>query len=211
MSQELDRDKMTEWIGKVNDAHLIVEGNYEDLENLFEYNKNLDYQEARSQLNPILTETNRRLFNYLASVKTLVDHSRDLAKKIDDKYLDKETVTSKLDEKNLSRRIVFFEKLRNYYLHRETATPSSTTLFGEPTENMKPGRNLTIKAEKFIDWCKEEGSKRHQTAKAFAEEKTENESLNIQKEVKEFQEFLNDYMSWYIEEVRDIHFAHYRE
>lgn len=109
----------------INDIELLkgtnytLHNNYVELKNMMEkYEQDIEIQflKNRPQLYFFLLEFTRLLHNYSASVKTLVDHTRNFKNKIEDNNF-QNTYEEKLTKLNNNDVVGFMQKLRNYVQH----------------------------------------------------------------------------------------------
>ena len=106
----------------------IYRGNYLELAatwHIYENDLQILHIEDRRRLAMLLDEVERLLHNYLASVRSLVDHTRIFKNRLDNEEFRKQ-YHEKLKEVNKSKCVAFVQNLRNYAHHYEIININAT-------------------------------------------------------------------------------------
>lgn len=177
--------------------------NTEELVSLLsEYENNTDLAlsiadvDNRNGFEAFLTEITRLLHNYLASAKTLVDHTRkffqdeyqgtnfenDYNNKIS--YLFINSTTSK-----------FIQDLRNYTLHRTLPLTGATLNF---SRDAGFSHKINLSKVSLLEWDK-------WTAKSLAYLNEQEDSMSLLKLVSEYTEIVTQFQIWFKEQQFNIH------
>jgi hypothetical protein len=139
-------------------SYRVFNGNYDELrrylehlnepkESLFMYSS-----EQRENLELLLDETSRLFHNFLASAKSLVDHTRVIVEKL---YFNKEF--KKEYDKKLAGELAnnpvqkFVQRLRNYTQHYTLLIPDLEITFGEDDIEMSVRLDVKI-LKQWPDW-----------------------------------------------------------
>ena len=140
-------------------SYNIFEGNTEELENSLKViespKAHIRYTVETNRAGSTQThrEINRLFHNFLASAKTLVEHTRVLIKNhyqktsIQSAYQSK--INSEYAEDELCR---FIQDLRNFILHRGLPENYMMTVLNPETQEIESSVNLDV--NKFLDWDK---------------------------------------------------------
>ena len=141
----------------------------------------------------------RRLHNYLAAVKTLVDHTRTFRKRWSHKDFD-EAFESRL-EKILSRPVLkFVQDLRNPTQHSRLPPIARVTTF-EPiqsgSKNVRPVTRLMVKIEdlnELYDWSP--------LALSYIRANIDRDSIDVTLAIRQYHEMLEEFYTWFFKELK---------
>jgi len=100
-------------------SHHIVKGNYQDLKRLIttvESDIMIMADKNRKQFDVALKEITRMLHNYLASVHSLIDHSRRYRRKLNNDTLNQNN-EREINKLTRNKCVIFVKKFRNYIQH----------------------------------------------------------------------------------------------
>ncbi|HRI85178.1 MAG TPA: hypothetical protein PK536_06995 [Ignavibacteria bacterium] len=146
---------------------------------------------------------NKDLHNFLASVKTLVDHSRAV---VEDLYPKDSEIRGKYDTEVKNKfennpLVAFVQNLRNYTLHRKIPYVNAEMSF-----NVNEGFESSIKLEKseLLEW---DGWKK--IAKEYLKELPEKFSLLIL--MTDYKTTVINFYNWFYQEQQEYHKAEFEE
>ena len=146
---------------------------------------------------------NKDLHNFLASVKTLVDHTRAVVKGL---YPIDSEIRSKYDAEVKNKfennpLVAFVQNLRNYTLHRKIPYVNAEMSF-----NANEGFESSIKLEKseLLEW---DGWKN--IAKEYMEELPE--KFSLLKLMTEYKTIVISFYNWFYREQQEYHKAEFEE
>lgn len=207
MNSSLDIEKLPEWkvvsrVRHFHSSHDIFEKNFEELlKALALYNSTpqvaleLSSIGKRHQLHDLLGEINRRNHNFVASAKSLIDHSTTLYRQIfepDNRFPDYSLkVKEEFAENPLTQFIIRF---RQYCQHYKMPSISATTNFNR---DKGISHNILIKCDGLLDfdgWNK--------AAKKYIKE--QGESINLEAVVTDYHNHVNNFYKWYYARVEEI-------
>jgi len=203
LKKELDENLGVQYLQRkktLERSLMLLAGNFKELATLVDFIENpeiylkLEINE-KTDLQP---EIIRFLHNYLASAKSLVDHTRGYVKKwhdkddFDKKYQDK--VKLFFAENSASKMI---QDLRNYLLHR--GLPPSTIRETFNIETRDPPEIKVLFNKKNLEEWKGWTSKSKEYMGRFERD------IELKKLVSEYQEILTDFYSWFNIEIDLFH------
>jgi hypothetical protein len=119
-------------IRALRSSYYVFEGNYRRLISALDYFGRIEVimelwrENNRTRLEGFIDEVTRRLHNFLAGAKTLVDHTRVLKNKMYKDHRFKKVYQEKVDrDLSCSPIVCFVQDLRNYVLHKQLPIASA--------------------------------------------------------------------------------------
>jgi hypothetical protein len=170
-----------------------------------EYGLNLmavDNKEAGTQAH---REVNRRIHNFVAAAKTLVDHTRvfisEHYSQTDLSEICKKEVKDRFDSNKTAK---FVHDLRNYMLHRGLPNSEMFIHFSQdpeqPSKNSKLQTGVRLSADQLMDW-------KGWTAPARAYLETVGEYVSIETFVRTYAAQIEEFQKWFSERLYEFHTA----
>ena len=193
---------------KVHERSLkVYTGNFRQFAELVDLVKNPNYYlqpDPNEKTEELHSEIIRLFHNYLAAVKSLIDHTRSYVEKrhtndeFESKY--KAQVKSSFIENNASSMII---DLRNYLLHRGIPPSTIREVFHVGT-NMPPEIQIAFKISSLGDW-------KGWTSKSKKFMKNSGTHIGLKSLVAEYQNLVVHFYKWFDSELDNIHRAELEE
>lgn len=147
-------------------------------------------------LNPFLYELSRLLHNYLASGKTLIDHSRKLYQEEYENLAFSEVYKNKIEETfSKSPMAKFIQDLRNYSLHR--AIPISGASYDISSSSNGLEEVLLVK-KRLLEW-------NGWTKKSKEYLDTCKEDIDLVQLINEYTKKIKEFQEWFHSKQMEIH------
>lgn len=161
----------------------------------------------------LLNELARLLHNYLAGIYTLIEHTRNIYRKItNDKSYLKKNYDDKLSILLKNRCIVFLKDLRQYIQHNKVPIFFYMTTL-KKTSNIRM-KNLDLYKSKDINYVRKHESngqiildknyllnwdKWSSVSKEYLNDSKKN--INILKIIRKYQSLINDFYKWFLKRL----------
>lgn len=150
----------------------------------------------RKEFDTFLSEITRLLHNYLASAKTLIDHTRKL---FQDEYKGTEfeaEYNAKINDTFTNSMVSkFIQDLRNYSLHRQLPIAGATISFSMATGN---SQSIHMSKEGLMDW-------ENWTSKSKDYLKEQGERISLLQLISEYTKIVNEFQNWFKKRQYEIH------
>jgi hypothetical protein len=163
----------------------------------------LFFERNRSKFKSTLLETTRYLHNFVASSKSLVDHSRVFYKELYRKnglFPEYNQKVSELLAKDPE--VQFVQSLRNFALHSHMPAPQSTMSFGDmkgiPTRRIEYTKDIL---DRYSDWSS--------VARQYIDSATY--PIRIRTVVDSYERKVGDFYNWMWTRMREIHSGEIKE
>lgn len=187
--------------------YFVFERNYQELNKLLSAAQDpktfldLWIQSKIPEMVIVIRELTRLLHNFLASAKTLVEHTRAL---VDDWY--KGTEFAEEYQKEIQKRFIgnpitgFVEDLRNYSLHFRLPFTGAIVRFVEDptTKEFEPNQSFILPKAELMKWQNWSNK-----GKVYLE--SANEEISIQQIVDMYFQDVSSFHSWMLQRLEDIH------
>jgi hypothetical protein len=187
-----------EWL---QTSHQILSGNYQELRAIperFNTDRGLLGQANRSAQDALHFEFIRVLHNYLASVKTLVDHTRTFrSRHVQDSIFNKdcEAELAKLRENPV---VKFLQEFRNPVLHSRLPRIALTTTFPEDRGLLRQLTVSVAELEALYDWSPEARRYISSAQEGYYEDK---KYLDVGKAAGIYQQAVDAFYRWFYESI----------
>ena len=202
--REDERAEATEFVYSfewVQTSHSILDANYRELRAIpdrFNHDRHLLHEANQGQKEALHTEFIQRLHNYLASVKTLVDHTRTFrSRHVRDEVFDKQW-DDRLKQLREDPVVTFLQEFRNPVLHSHLPRVALTTTF---PEGKCIRRQLTIGVAELLrmhDWSVEERRYIETAKEGYYEDK---KYIDVTTAATRYQAVVTAFYSWFYELV----------
>ena len=207
--QSSDGAKMDQKIGMLNLTYTIFSTNFNQLNGSLErYKQDLSFvlelmaTENIENFQEYLSEVTRLLHNFLASVSTLVDHTRVFCNEV---YEGKEfyrEYQGELEKQFKSVDLVkFVQDLRNFALHQRLPVASANLSFSNTSGT---SHSISLKVKELKEWS---GWKA--PSKRYLE--SIGDVLDLQEVMKEYASIADSFYSWFNRRQYEIHQQAFRE
>jgi len=177
-------------------SQYAVNRNYHELFKAMEfYENNLAIWEItkRHQLNAFLREFLRLLHNYLASVYSLIEHTRMFCKELNNVELNSEYIV-KLKELQNHVCVRFVRDLRTYSQHIQLPIISAKLSF---TSGSELKQQILLSSEELLKW-----NKWHKDSKKYIESLKE---IDLKAVLSEFQTLIKCFYEWLYQKVTELY------
>lgn len=201
--QKLPEFEVIDRIATLQRSQYILNGNYRELIETINRNLNpksnpsLNHPKNHDIVEEGLIEVTRRLYNYEASVKSMVDHTRGLYSHLYSKnslFADYET---RKDQTFINNPLVsFVQDLRDYFLHRHIPRLN----FGRKIEGISGKNNPTIY---FTLEEMKKDEKWSATAKKYLKES--DDKVDIINVISTYHQIVTEFYEWFFSRVEEIH------
>lgn len=185
-------------------THYILNQNFRELvqiPDVLERNIDLIAIDKRRESEALHVEFMRRLHNYLAAVKTLVDHTRKFRKNWGDLELDTE-FQRKLDALLEKSVVKFVQELRNPTQHSRLPVIARVTTFErvEPNSDaVRPLTRLMVDINELLvlhDWSPQ--------AREYIREAADRQKVDVTLAVRRYQEAITEFYEWFFAAVTEV-------
>lgn len=193
---------------KVHERSLkVFAGNFRQFAELLDLIQDPNYylqQTSNEKTEELHSEITRLFHNYLAAVKSLIDHTRSYVEKryinheFESKY--KAQIQSLFMDSNTSSMII---DLRNYLLHRGIPPSTIREIFHIDTDK-PPEIQIAFKTSSLTDW-------KGWTSKSKEYMKNSGAHLGLKTLVAEYQNIVAHFYKWFDSELDNIHRAELEE
>ena len=187
--------------------YYVFHRNYQELNQLLSSTQNPDTffdlwtQDKRPELVMVMNEVARLFHNFLASAKTLVDHTRAL---VDDWYTESkffEEYKAEVQKRFIGNSTIgFVEELRNYALHFSMPLSRAVVRFAtdSDTKQTTPIQTFVIDKAELIKWSK-------WTAKGRSYLDSAGDEIVIKELADRYFQEINNFQVWMQRRLEDVH------
>jgi hypothetical protein len=199
-------------IRTLRSSYYVFEGNYRTLVSALDYFGRIEVfmelwkEDNRAKLESFIDEVTRRLHNFLAGAKTLVDHTRVFKNEMYKGHRFEKVYLEKL-HRDLSRSPVvrFVQDLRNYVLHKQLPIASAELSFkrGEGT-SMEFDSTIKLDVNKLREW---DGWKPE--SRVYLD--TLDDKVQIREVVEKYEAAIRSFYQWFGEQQEQLHRVEFDE
>ncbi len=186
------------WLGV---SHYILNQNFREavqIPEALERKVELLSRDRRHEAGALHLEFVRRLHNYLAAAKTLVDHTRAFRSRWTDEACDSAFETT-LEELLTNPVVKFIQELRNPTQHSRLPPVARVTTFEADSSNpntVRPVVRLMVKArdlENLYEWSS--------LALAYIRANVDHENVDVTLALRRYQELLESLYAWFFQQL----------
>ncbi len=185
-------------------SHYTLNRNYKEISEaikFYEDDPTIWHNENRKKRQFFLREFLRFLHNYLASVKSLIDHTRNFSKHLNNSQFKRE-YKKEIKKRKIKEKGEFLRDLRNYTLHYQLPIAQATLFFKNGNSPMQ--KKITLDKQDLLRW---NGWKSH--SKKYIE-KHERE-IDLKVAISEYHELITEFYKWMYRRVKEIFFEQIKE
>ena len=186
------------WLGV---SHYILNQNFREavqIPEALDRKVELLSRDRRHEARALHLEFVRRLHNYLAAAKTLVDHTRAFRSRWTDEACDSAFET-RLEELLTNPVVKFIQELRNPTQHSRLPPVARVTTFEADSSNpntVRPVVRLMVKArdlENLYEWSS--------LALAYIRANVDHENVDVTLALRRYQELLETFYAWFFQQL----------
>lgn len=197
--------KAWEWLRL---SHYVLNENYRELlliPEIFNRQTELAAVSRRSEEDALLIEFMRRLHNYLASVKSLVDHTRRFRRRYITGQELNQKIEIKVNELRSDPDVTFLQRLRHPVQHSHLPEIALVTTF--PNGTMK--RQLMMGVDELVqygerNWSKKEVEYIRDNKEGYYED---SQSIDISAAVERYQLKIESFYKWLYNTIQEANMA----
>lgn len=186
------------WLGV---SHYILNQNFRDtlqIPEALDRKVELLSRDRRHEARALHLEFVRRLHNFLAAAKTLLDHTRAFRKRWTDEAFNSAFQT-RLDELQSNPVIKFIQELRNPTQHSRLPPVARVTTFEADSSNpntVRPVVRLMVKVRELENLCEWSS-----LALAYIRANVDHENVDVTLALRRYQELLESFYAWFFQQL----------
>lgn len=181
-------------------SQYILNRNYQELYNVinsYEKDQSIWHVKNRPKLEALQKEFLRQLHNYLASILSLIDHTRAFCKNLDNQQFSKDN-DEKIENIKNNKSAKFLKDLRNYTQHHELPSVFATVeVTKSDVDGEKEEKKFTLKIQDLLKW--DNWSSLSQT---FIEE--HQKEIDLKTVIEEYQKLITKFYQWFYKRVVEL-------